>query len=204
MDNYIKDILNKTSFYSSGSNNELQVYKPFHNSERIKIGSNVTFAPFSYISVTDLCVKTTEKEVNAYIENDVRIGPNNRIEVCNFIWIKKSVMFGPNIFLSDATHNYEDVNKPIKKQGMKIGEGVIIEEGAWIGANSVLSGSFRIGRGAVVGANTVLNNTNIPAHSVVSGNPATLIKIYDYENEEWVKVNSISSERLNEILKQRD
>lgn len=203
MDKYLQNVLNNTKVYSSGSDNEFQIYKPFHNPGRIKIGSKVTFAPFSYISVTDLCLKNTKKEVNAYIEDNVRIGPNNRIEVTNFIWIKESVLFGPNVFLTDATHNYEDVDKPIKNQGVKIGEGVVIEEGAWIGANAVLSGSFKIGRGAVIGANTVLNNMSVPAHSVVAGNPAALIKIYDYKAKEWVKVKDISSNRLDGILKQR-
>jgi acetyltransferase-like isoleucine patch superfamily enzyme len=204
VDKYLKGIAENTQFHSYGLNNQYHIYQPFYNAHRIKVGSNVIFAPFSFITVTDLCIKTSNKEVNAYIEDNVRIGPFNRIEVFNFIWIQKSVLFGPNVFVSDATHNYQDIKKPVKKQGMEVGGGVIIEEGAWIGANSVISGSLRIGKGAVVGANTVLNHTNVPAHSVVSGTPPTLVKIYDYDNEEWVMVNKISSDRLNEILAQRE
>jgi acetyltransferase-like isoleucine patch superfamily enzyme len=45
-----------------------------------------------------------------------------------------------------------------------------------------------IGRHAVIGANAVVNR-DIPAFSVAVGAPARVIKRYDFDLRQWVKVN---------------
>lgn len=51
---------------------------------------------------------------------------------------------------------------------------VVVEEGAWVGANVTLLSGVTIGRCAVVAAGSVVK-TKVPPYAVVSGNPAKII-----------------------------
>lgn len=51
---------------------------------------------------------------------------------------------------------------------------IVIEDDAWIGFNAVVLKGVRIGRGAVIGAASVVTH-DVPAYSVVVGNPARIV-----------------------------
>lgn len=53
---------------------------------------------------------------------------------------------------------------------------VVVEEDAWVGAESILLSHSRIGRGAVVAAGSVVTKP-IPPYAVVAGSPARIIKV---------------------------
>lgn len=51
----------------------------------------------------------------------------------------------------------------------------MIEDKVWIGINSTILPSVRIGYGAIVGAGSVVTK-DVPAMIIVAGNPARIIK----------------------------
>jgi acetyltransferase-like isoleucine patch superfamily enzyme len=57
-----------------------------------------------------------------------------------------------------------------------------IEPNVWIGFESCVLPGVTIGRGAVVGARSVVA-MNVPAYTVVAGNPARIIRKIDPENQ---------------------
>lgn len=57
---------------------------------------------------------------------------------------------------------------------------VIIGDNVWICSNVSIMKGVTIGDGAIISANSVVTS-NVPAHSIVSGNPATVIA----ENIVW-------------------
>ncbi|WP_306796866.1 acyltransferase [Rhodopirellula halodulae] len=59
---------------------------------------------------------------------------------------------------------------------------VVIEDGAFIGARAIVLKGVRIGRGAVVGAGAVVSR-DVPAMSVVAGNPAKVVKVIKRHGE---------------------
>jgi acetyltransferase-like isoleucine patch superfamily enzyme len=63
----------------------------------------------------------------------------------------------------------------------------VIEEDAHIGANAVVLAGVRIGKRSQVGAGSVVTK-DIPPFSIAAGNPARVIKRFDFEREEWVRV----------------
>ena len=63
----------------------------------------------------------------------------------------------------------------------------MIGDGTWIGTNVVRVGNIQIGKHCVIGANSVVTK-DIPDYSVAAGIPAKVIKRYDFEEEEWVRV----------------
>lgn len=203
MEDYINAKLREARFYEQGTGNQYKMYIPFHNPERIKLGSNITFAPMCYLDVNSSCFQNSDRPYNLCIEDHVRIGPNNRIEAFHYILIKKAVLLGPNVYISDATHQYYDTERYIMGQGMNDKGIIMIDEGCFIGANAVINGNCTIGRGSIVGANTVLTNIDIPAYCVVSGNPPVLIKIFDFDTQVWLKVHNISKAKLEEMLLER-
>jgi acetyltransferase-like isoleucine patch superfamily enzyme len=57
----------------------------------------------------------------------------------------------------------------------------------WICANSSILAGVHIGEHVVVGAGSVVTK-DIPPFSVVVGNPAKIIKKYDFQVKKWITV----------------
>lgn len=121
---------------------------------------------------------------------EVLIGDNTIIGIGNVIIgpveIGNNVMLAQHIVVSALNHNYRNVDISPKEQGVDC-KRVIIADNVWIGANSVITAGVNIGKHAVIGAGSVVTK-NVPAYSVVAGNPATVIKIYNPDTNEWEKV----------------
>jgi serine acetyltransferase len=93
------------------------------------------------------------------------------------IVIGDDVWFGQGVFVSDASHGYQDPDVPIGQQ-LGAHDPVTIGSGSWVGHRaSILPGS-RIGRNVVVGAGSVVRGT-IPDHAVVAGVPARVIRQFE-------------------------
>ena len=152
----------------------------------ISIGDNVTIG-----RNTDIFIHPDDPETReAIIEigNHVHIGINNIIGARKKIVLEENVLLGPHVMIGDHSHQYEDVGLPIQFQGVTERGPVRIERDSWIGANVFILPRVTIGRHAVIGANSVVHQ-DIPAYSVAVGAPARVIKQYDFEKKQWVKVN---------------
>jgi acetyltransferase-like isoleucine patch superfamily enzyme len=123
------------------------------------------------------------------------------ISAKNKVHIKRNIICGPSALIMDHSLAFEDVAVPISRQGTTQGGTIRIEEGCWIGFGAVVvcdHGELVIGRNSVVGANTVVTRS-VPPYSVVSGNPAKIVKQYDPSKGRWVLGSARSAE--NEPLK---
>ena len=153
------------------------------NGKNMKFQNDIQIRPDCFISCNN----------NSYIslKNGCDIGTRSRIISGKKIILEEDVLTGPNVFISDQDHKYEDIKFPIKKQGIVIkeGNGIKIGKGSWIGTNSVIIGNIEIGRGCVIGANSVVTKS-IPDYCVAVGNPARIIKKYNFDNEKWEKVKN--------------
>lgn len=121
---------------------------------------------------------------------DVIIGDRTRIGLSNTIigpvTIGNDVRLAQNITLSGLNHNYEDVSLPIHVQGVYTSP-IIVEDDCWIGANVVVVAGVTIGKHSIVAAGCIVTK-NIPPFSVAVGNPARVIKTYNFETKTWEKV----------------
>ena len=88
--------------------------------------------------------------------------------------IEDEVLIGPGAKLLSAGHDYHHEPVSIYRHGLTYGT-VTVEKGAWIGAGAIILEGVTIGKGAVVGAASVVTK-DVPAFSVVAGNPARVIK----------------------------
>jgi acetyltransferase-like isoleucine patch superfamily enzyme len=93
---------------------------------------------------------------------------------------------GQHVFVAGFSHGYADATRNSSVQPLMIKE-TVIEDEAHIGANSVVLPGVRIGKRSQVGAGSVVTR-DIPPFSIAVGNPARVIKRYDFDKGEWVKV----------------
>ena len=118
---------------------------------------------------------------------DVSIGDRTRIGLgCTLIGpvkVGNDVRIAQNVVLSGLNHKYEDDSVPISEQGVTTNN-IIVEDEAWIAANCVVLPGVTIGKHAVVSAGSIVRR-NVPAYSVVSGNPAKVIKKRNPETKIW-------------------
>jgi acetyltransferase-like isoleucine patch superfamily enzyme len=123
---------------------------------------------------------------------DVFIGDNTLIGVGNIIigpvTIGNHVIFAPNIVASGLNHEYRDVNIPISLQKTIVSR-ITVEDDCWIAANSVITAGVTIGKHSVVAAGAVVTKS-VPPYSIAAGNPAKVIKQYDFTTNEWVTVKN--------------
>ena len=109
---------------------------------------------------------------NVFVNSDVHIGCINRVVIGD------NVLMASKIYISDHSHGQIAKNEfstvPAKRKLYSKGP-VIIEENVWIGENVCILPGVTIGSNAIIGANAVVTR-DVPANSVVGGNPARIIK----------------------------
>lgn len=85
------------------------------------------------------------------------------------IEIGNNVKIGRNVTIRDNNGGHY-----INRQGYKNTRPVIIGDKVWLCEGCTIMPGVKIGDGAIVGANAFVT-TNVPAHTVVSGNPAVVV-----------------------------
>jgi acetyltransferase-like isoleucine patch superfamily enzyme len=110
----------------------------------------------------------------------IRIGRDALISEYTVIRGQGGVTIGDRVYTSPMTqivavnHEFDDPDRPFIEQGITA-EGIEIEDDVWIGTSAVITDGVRIGRGAVVAAGAVVT-ANVPAHTVVAGVPARVVR----------------------------
>jgi acetyltransferase-like isoleucine patch superfamily enzyme len=131
------------------------------------------------------------------IDDNCNLGQRTTVLALNKIHIERNNLFGPSVFVTDHNHEFQDVTIPIISQGTTRGGTVRIEEGCWFGFGAAVvcsRGELVIGRNSVIGAYAVVTRS-VPAYSMVTGNPARVVKQFDLAQQRWVKVPS-AADRL--------
>jgi acetyltransferase-like isoleucine patch superfamily enzyme len=122
------------------------------------------------------------------IDDNSLIGARNVISAQNSIHIERDVIIGTSVLIQDHNHAYEDLNKPIKEQGLTPGGTIRIGQGSWIGHSAAIvcgQGELVLGRNCVVAANALVTKS-FPPYSVIVGNPARLARQFDQSKGVWV------------------
>lgn len=132
---------------------------------QVHIGNKANIRELNQIGDRVSIGTLTVIEHHVLIEDDVRI--HSQVFVPEYSILRKGVWVGPNVVLTNAKYP--------KSQGAKTSlRGVVIEEGAKIGANATILPGVVIGRNALVGAGSVVTR-DVPPNAVVVGNPARVI-----------------------------
>ena len=103
-----------------------------------------------------------------FINENVQITCGDRIE------IGKDCAIGRDVVIRSFDGH------TIEQEGYRISEPIVIENHVWIGQGAQILKGVHIGEGAIVAAGAVVTK-DVPAHAVVGGVPAKVIK----ENVRW-------------------
>ena len=154
------------------------------------IRRNIRFdvVPFNSFAIGDFSTIEDYSVINNGV-GEVRIGDRSRIGISNVVIgpviIGNDVIMAQHVVLSGLNHGYQDVSLPPHEQTCTTAP-IIIEDEVWIGANAVITSGTKIGKHAVVGAVSIVTR-DVPPYSVVVGNPAKIVKQYDFEQGDWVR-----------------
>jgi lipopolysaccharide O-acetyltransferase len=124
------------------------------------------------------------------IEDAVRFSDGVHISCIDRIVIKKNVLMGSHIYISDHNHGlYKGVENSLPSEPpahRKLGGGgpVLIGENVLIGDNAIIVGPVTIGDGAIIGANSVVREDVQPG-AMVAGIPARLIRRFNPATHTW-------------------
>lgn len=131
-----------------------------------------------------------DKEVKLIIGARAGIGMGACISAAKMVTIGEHVLLARNVYISDHTHAYEDINVPIMKQGINNMKPVSIGRHSWLAQNVVVLPGVSIGEHCIIGANSVVN-CSIPDFSVAVGAPARVVKRYNSLTMKWEKTQML-------------
>lgn len=121
---------------------------------------------------------------------DVRIGEGSRVGVGSVVVgpvdIGRYVFLGQHVSIQGLIHGYEDVTQDPNLQPLML-RPVKVGDYTHLGTNSTIMAGVSIGERCQIGAGSVVTK-DIPSYTVAVGNPARVVKRYDFEKKEWVRV----------------
>lgn len=146
----------------------------------------IFFHPFylgDYSIIEDFsCINNAVGEIS--IGHHTRIGLHNTI--IGPVHIGNHVNLAQGVVVSGLNHNYQTIDTLISKQGVSTST-VTIKDDVWIGANATITAGVTIGKHVIVGAGSVVTK-DVPDYCVIAGNPARIIKRYNFQTNTWNKV----------------
>jgi acetyltransferase-like isoleucine patch superfamily enzyme len=155
------------------------VHRTADVSSAVNLGSDVRIWAFSQIRENVTVGDSTIIGSYTYLDCNVKIGKHCKIQNRALIYdpaiIHDGVFIGPGVILTnDKYPRSVSVDGQIKAAEDWEKTGVVIREGASIGAGAVCIGPVTIGRWALVGAGSVVSKS-VNNHALVIGNPARQI-----------------------------
>ncbi|HVK27695.1 MAG TPA: acyltransferase [Nocardioides sp.] len=144
------------------------------NPEAIHVGRDTLIGKYSTLSVGYGPTQEVLPERGLVIGERCVIGARACITAHESIAIGDDVWFGQDVFVSDASHGYQDPDVPV---GLQFGahQPVVIGAGTWIGHGAMILPGTTIGRNVVVAAGSVVRGV-VEDHAVVGGVPARTIR----------------------------
>jgi acetyltransferase-like isoleucine patch superfamily enzyme len=141
-------------------------------------------------------------------------GDDEALFIGNFVSIAENV-----VFILGGNHPYKNFSTfPVKVKFFNhdvesLSKGpIVVEDDVWIGWGAIIMSGVKIQQGAVIAAGSVVTK-DVPAYSVVAGNPARVIKkrfsddiikkmlkvnFYNINKENFVKLGARAYEDLND------
>lgn len=152
--------------------------------DKISIGKNSSILKNARISVYDSSI---DKNNVVVIGEGCYIGANFSILAKEKVIIDDNALIASNVMITSENHGMDpEDSTPYMDQGLS-GAPVKIGGGCWIGEKVIILPGVEIGRKSIIGAGSVVTK-NIPDFSIAVGNPAKVIKQYNFITHRWEQI----------------
>jgi len=146
--------------------------------------------PYNHFDMGERSVIEDFSTINNGV-GDVFIGDRSIIGMGNVVIgpvrIGNDVMFAQNVAVSGLNHGYKDITMSPSVQKVETAQ-ITIGDNVWIGANSVITAGVTLGKHVIIGGGSVVTKS-IPDYSVAVGNPAKVVKKYNFETNTWERIS---------------
>ncbi len=140
---------------------------------RLQVGAGVLLEPNVWITAPgDARISIG---AGSFLNQGVMIAAEELVE------IGEHCMLANGCFVTDASHRYDDPERPITWQGFTSKGPTRIGDNCWLGANVVVTSGVSIGERCVIGANSVVTR-DIAPFSVAAGAPAKVLRQVEYKS----------------------
>lgn len=152
----------------------------------VKLGKDVKLARF--INMYG-CEVGDETKIGAFVEiqKNAKVGRRCKISshtfICEGVTIEDFVFIGHGVaFINDAYPRATTEEGNLQTEADWKVERTLVRKGASIGSGSTILSNVTIGEHAIVGAGSVVTR-DVPARTIVAGNPARVLRAIDSETE---------------------
>lgn len=142
------------------------------STDGIVFGKNVSIGKFTTIECSG-SLKNIGKGL--IVGNNVGMGTHGFFGCAGGIIIGNDTIFGNYVSLHSENHIIDDLDKPIRLQGVTR-QGILIGKNCWIGAKAIILDGANIGDGCIVAAGAVVTKGYYENNSIIGGVPAKIIK----------------------------
>lgn len=122
-----------------------------------------------------------------YIGNHCYLGYYLTILAAADVVIEDWVLMASHIMISTENHGINPESELAYMEQPLTAKSVRIGEGSWIGEKVCILPGVTIGKKCIIGASSVVTKT-IPDYCIAVGNPAKVIKKYNFEKHQWDRV----------------
>jgi acetyltransferase-like isoleucine patch superfamily enzyme len=153
----------------------------------VKLGTGVYLSKFINLYG---CEIGDETKIGAFVEIQKNASVGKRCKISSHTFICEGVLIEDNVFIG---HGVTFINDSYPRATSDSGqlqteadwkvERTVIKKGATIGSGATILPNISIGENAIVGAGSVVTK-QVPPNSIVAGNPAKILRYFEYRGEE--------------------
>lgn len=149
----------------------------------IKVGKHCNFDRRNILRVWNI------NNNKSYIDigNNFCGGNDLKILCCGSIKIGNNVSCAGNIFITSENHGLNPMTESFNDNELEISN-IVIEDGVWIGEKVIILPGVTIGKKSIIGAGSIVTK-DIPPYTIAVGNPAKVIKKWNFYKEEYERIN---------------
>jgi len=145
----------------------------------VKLGRDVKLSKFINLYG---CEIGDETKIGAFVEiqKNAVVGKRCKISshtfVCEGVTIEDNVFIGHSVtFINDSYPRATTAEGGLQTEADWKVERTLVKKGASVGSGSTILSNISIGENAIVGAGSVVTK-DVPANSIVAGNPARVLR----------------------------
>ena len=152
----------------------------------VKLGDNVKLSKFINLYGCEVGEHT---KIGAFVEiqKNAVVGKNCKISshtfICEGVTIEDDVFIGHSVTFINDSYPRSTIGGRLQTEKDWRVERTLVKKGASVGSGATILANVTIGENAIVGAGSMVTK-DVPANSIVAGNPARLLRVLEEEEQE--------------------